>query len=156
MIDWDEQKRLLAPYGDLMERTKMTLTEIDDIARTIVQAEWDPLQPQEWGEVFTEFRRRSIFEDDDFSPTLVDPVPTPNAQVDLRRAWNKFRDDWQNIEDAYRRKLSIEQLLMITENLEHWHAFWSVRDPCPKIRAKLKTKLDELARIMQPMLADVA
>jgi len=127
----------------LSAKTKFSMTEICEIARTIAQTKYDPLPPDAWDEVFVELRRVCMFDDDDFC-TLVDPVPLPNAQIDLFLAWHEYLCDHREVEYAFRRKLSIDQLLLIARNIRHWCRFWSVRCPDTKARTVFKAKLSEL------------
>lgn len=134
---------LLATLRMLSAKTKFSMTEICEIARTIAQIKCDPLPPEAWGEAFEELLRVCVFDDDDFC-TLVDPVPPPDAQIDLFMAWHEYISDHREAEYALRRKLSIDQLLLVARNVRHWCRFWSVRCPDKKVRAAFRAKLAEL------------
>jgi hypothetical protein len=111
--------------------------ETDYIIQIVAQTEYDPLPPNEWGEVF-EFSRQklAVFPDDDF--VCINPtVPKPDAQVDFREARQEYKDDVRAyaIIDKEGRTLSLEQSLALFISTWDWFRFWSVRHPDPAARA---------------------
>jgi hypothetical protein len=113
----------------------MGFNEISDIAQTIGQAEWDPLPPDEWGEVYERFRRICVFELDDLT-TLVEPVPAPDAQINLRMAKAEYLDDLQRAGWALGWQPSLSEAWRVFRNGWDWARFWAVRWPDSKGRAR--------------------
>ena len=64
------------------------------MVRMVVQADHDPLPPEDWGEPFEFSRRKLSVFDDHLDLNCINPsVPKPDAQVLLKEAWHEFKRD---------------------------------------------------------------
>ncbi len=143
IIDWEENKRLLALLEPLAKKMKWEIGQLIKFAQTMAQGERDPLPPQEWGDVHEDWTREPIFKDDDFSPTMLVNVPKPNAQVILVRARREYRNDLRTFNEAMASGVSSEWEWRIQNQFIKWLRFWAVRWPDPEFRVELENSLPE-------------
>jgi hypothetical protein len=122
----------------LAKRMGLSIMEIDHMAKMVVQADHDPLSPEDWGDRFDfDKRKLTVFDLDDFS-CITPEVPKPDAEVDLRKAWIEFGRDISNINRILSQNpdLPIAKQWLVFLNQWDWFRFWSVRHPSPEARAK--------------------
>jgi hypothetical protein len=128
----------------LSKLTGFSFEGIDYMARIIAQADYDPLPPEEWGAPF-EFatHKVSAFDDEYDFDCFNAEVPRPNAQVDLRVAWQEYERDVKNIDCIYAAKprLSIAKNWQLFMNQWDWVRFWSVRHPDAEAREMYRRSL---------------
>jgi len=128
----------------LSKQTGLSMTEISAIARTLAQAEYDPLPPNRWGDVH-EWSRRQLKPQDDFS--YLSNVPKPDAQVELRRALRTFEEDQKVI--AGSEPLTISQLMLAARLARDWFLFWAVRWPFEEGRVRFRNWFEEIEQSLQ-------
>jgi hypothetical protein len=123
-------EEFLKTLQQLSKRTGFSIMEISYMARMMVQTEFDPLPPEEWGEPF-EFPERgiSVIGDEWDFDFIHAEVPKPDAQVDLRDALIGAARDQRAIAAIFARhsKLPLEALWRIYNRLLGWERFWAVR-----------------------------
>ena len=72
------------------------------MVRMVVQADHDPLPPEDWGEPFELSRRKLRFFDDHLDLNCINPsIPKPDAQVLLKEAWDEVKHDTRSINYIY-------------------------------------------------------
>jgi hypothetical protein len=120
---------IIKQLEELSKRHKMPMKEIDELAKIIAMAPYDPLSPSEWGERFRfDERKWWVTPEDDFSH-INRTVPPPNATVDLEIASLEYVADIKNAASIYDfgHPLSAETHCRLFLNHWHWHRFWAVR-----------------------------
>jgi hypothetical protein len=131
----------------LSKRTGFSIAEIAYMARKFVQAEYDPLPPEEWGEPF-EFpqRRISVIGDEWDFDAINAEVPKPDAQFDYLVAWREFERDVKAIASIYatHHDLSAGAVWQTFMNQWNWERLWAARHPDPKIREEFKRGFSEI------------
>ena len=86
----------------LSKRTGLSVVEIDYMARIKAQADYDPLPPTNWGTPFEFAKRKVSVFDDEYDFYCINPeVPNPDAQVDMRVAWQEYVNDIKYVDRAY-------------------------------------------------------
>jgi hypothetical protein len=145
-------EEILKTLQHLSKRTDFSIVEIAYIARMIVQAEYDPLPPEEWGEPF-EFPQRgiSVIGDEWDFDAINAEVPKPDAQVDLRVAWREAERDQRAIAAIFARHsdLPLGALWQIYNRLLEWERFWMVRHLAPEIRKASERNVQEIEAMMK-------
>ena len=138
---------LLKQLEDLAKRTGSTIDEINEMARMMAQAKFDPLPPDRWGERFEYSKQRmvSLLPNDDFS-FVYPQVPKPDADVNLQEAWEVCLRDMRTIAHAYQHedKLPFDKCFLTFRIQWDWTRFWSVRHWDPKEREREAKRLPEL------------
>jgi hypothetical protein len=134
-------EEFLNTLQQLSKRTGFSITEISYMARLMDQAEYDPLPPEDWGELF-DFPERgiSVIGDEWDFDFIHAEIPKPDAQVDLRIALIEAVRDQRAITAIFarHRDLSLEALWQIYNRLLEWERFWAVRNLDPEVREASK------------------
>ena len=128
MID----EELRDAYLRLAKRWGFSIVELGYMVRMVVQADHDPLPPEDWGELFEFSRRKLSVFDDHLDLSCINPsVPKPDAQVLLQDAWREFKRDTVNIDRIYAMNpdLSVARHWQLFLNQWDWFRFWSERHP---------------------------
>jgi hypothetical protein len=137
-------------------RVGFTLREIFYMARMILQADVDPLSPEEWGEPFDFPERKLSVLDDEFDFHCINAeVPKPDAQVDLAIAWKEFLRDLQSVAaiHASHPDLPFRASRLIFNNHFDWLRFWSARHPDAEAKAKFKRRLSAASETYKRLAA---
>ena len=83
----------------------------------------------------------------DGNPIMVPPrtgsrwtftVPEPSDLIDLREAWRKSRIDEITCQCILAQNPTMSDLIDVQLNCYRWLRFWSIRDPDPEWREKLR------------------
>ena len=144
---------ILKTLQQLSKRTGFSIQEVAFMVRMIVQAEYDPLPPEQRGEPF-EFPERKISVTGDYRD-FFDPIhaeiPKPNSQVDLLDAWKAAQQDQKAIAAifAQHRDLSLAALFQIYSRLLEWERFFAVRYPDPEIRKGSEKGVREMEALLK-------
>ena len=142
---------ILKTVQQLSKRTGFSIQEIAFMVRMIVQAEYDPLPPEQRGEPF-EFPERKISvtgDSRDFFDPIHAEIPKPNSQVDLLEAWKAAEQDQRAIAAILARSdLSLRALFQIYTRLLDWERFFAVRYPDPEIRKASEKGVREMESML--------
>ena len=89
-------------FLQLAKQSGFSIVELGNMVRMVVQADHDPLPPEDWGELFEFSRRKLSVFDDHLDLNCINPsVPKPDAQVLLQEAWREFKRDALNVDRIY-------------------------------------------------------
>ena len=133
-------------YLQLAKQSGFSIVELGNTVRMVVQADHDPLPPEDWGEPFEFSRRKLSVFDDHVDLNCINPsVPKPDAQVLLKEAWDEFKRDTRSINYIYtmNANLSLARHWQLFLNQWDWFRFWSERHPDAEAREKSSQSLRE-------------
>jgi hypothetical protein len=145
----EEEKELFAALTRLAKLMGLSIAEVDYMARMIAQADVDPLPVEEWGEPFefSKFKISVTGDEVDFD-CINAKVPEPNSQVDLLTALKQFQRDAECCANKLNSgKLTIEALVLISNNQYSWATFLAARDPNPRMRTLFAKAVVELGKL---------
>ena len=78
----------------------------------------------------------------DIIPRRMLTVPDPSDEIDLREAWRKSRIDEITCQCILAQNPSMDELIDVQLNCYRWLRFWSIRDPDPEWREKLRLAVE--------------
>ena len=133
-------------FRRLAKQSGFSIVELGYMVRMVVQADHDPLPPEDWGEPFEFSRRKLSVFDDHLDLNCINPsVPKPDAQVLLKEAWDEFKRDTRSINYIYTMNadLSLARHWQLFLNQWDWFRFWSERHPDAEAREKFSQSLRE-------------
>ena len=134
----------------LAKRHHMEILDLVNLVRSIVINEVDPLKGP--------FRMHRLHE----SNSLIihrQPfaVPDPlDPSVDINYAWEDGQEDVKLCNEILLGNPSMEQLIQVELNCYRWLRFWSIRDPDPVTRVKLRRTVDAWAERVAACRAEAA
>ena len=143
-------KEFEANIRALSKRHRMEILDLVNLVRSIVINEVDPLKGP--------FRMHRLRE----SNSLIihrQPfaVPDPlDPSVDINYAWEDGQEDVKLCNEILLGNPSMEQTIQVELNCYRWLRFWSIRDPDPVTRVKLRRHADAWAEEITERRAEAA
>jgi hypothetical protein len=134
----------------LAKRHHLEILDLVNLVRSIVINEVDPI-----GGPFRMHRLREksslIIHRQPFA------VPDPlDPSVDINYAWADGQEDLKLCDEILSGDPSMEQLIQVELNSYRWLRFWSIRDPDPVTRIKLRREVDARAESVEAIRAKAA